>query len=564
MRANNIYFYILFFFVLVFPYCVGGYYVFFCALANIILTVLLLIKIFNEKIINLSFSISAITITLITTAYLVVKIWALDSSMSLHGFIKLLTPFLFMLNVIQVKKERQVYLLYSVSYSAAFMTVSTFVLGQTDAFKTRFFDEAGDLHGAFEYANAYAVFVLVGFFVGIMKPHKSLAMKIADVFCTLICAVGVYLSNSRAVWIIGITVFLLLLYITLFFKMKNKSKKAITILAVLTVIGIIAVIITLIISGFAEKIYKYIITDSSMVERSLYYSDALRYALKHPFGKGAYAFYYAQPEMQSAYYYAIDVHNDYIQMAVEIGIIPTMLFVVLIAFELLSKSNSNIKKTVLLIIALHSMIDYDLQFMAIWCILLLCFNFDREKLIEFKGKIFAIFISVAVIILNFVIGMSAYYNFIGMHDRSVYYYKNTSSMIVLMSRTNDQQNGYNYAKKILEMNDAVFEANHVLSNIYAANKEYDKSIEQMELVLKKDPREMENYENYITLCDTAYKFYNEEGNEKSANKCREKILSVPKILSDLKNNTPDRAKKYGRKQKFTVGKKYMKIINSYK
>ncbi|MCD7796645.1 MAG: O-antigen ligase family protein [Clostridiales bacterium] len=85
-------------------------------------------------------------------------------------------------------------------------------------------------------------------------------------------------------------------------------------------------------------------TDGSLNERYLYYKNAIIYSLHHPFGKGAYAFYFAQSQFQNTYYYAIDVHNDYLQIMLEAGIMPALLFVIVLVMQffqrkiLLSKS----------------------------------------------------------------------------------------------------------------------------------------------------------------------------------------------------------------------------------
>lgn len=75
---------------------------------------------------------------------------------------------------------------------------------------------------------------------------------------------------------------------------------------------------------------------------------------------------------------------------------------------------------------------------------------------------------------------------------------------------------------------------------------------------------MQHYKDYIDLCIEAENYYKKEGESEKAQRCTEKILSVPKQLDNLKKNTDIRGIKYGRKQKFSVGKKYIKKINSYK
>lgn len=561
MEKKSFEFYLLSAFLVIFPFLVGGYYSFYQAFVGIALMVVLFVALLRNKELKIQIGLSSITIVVITLLYLVVKLWALDKSMSIYGFVRMLCVALFMLNIWQIEKDERKSLIYIIPYSAVIMSVFSFALGQIAGLRSRFFDEIGDLHGTFEYANAYAQFMLIALIVLILKPHKKSVVLGVDIACAIISAVGLYLSNSRAVQLIAVAMLVVIIYGFILTKLKSKKQRCIYFVG--TVITCAAVIVVLFSLGIHTKIYNYITTDGSMVERYLYYKDALFYALKHPFGKGEYAFYYAQPEFQSAYYYAIDVHNDYLQMMVEIGIIPTLLFVVMIVYNLVSKEVGYVEKAVLLAMAIHCLIDYDLKFAVLWFVLVLCLKEEKEKLFSVNGALIPAVISIVIILFNGVLGLSSYYNYAGMHNKSNYYYKNTSSMLIQMQSTNDQQTGYELANDILKKNDSIFEANNVLSNIYAANQRYDEAVEQMELVLKKNPRDMKQYEKYIDLCAEAEEYYRANNSEDAKNMA-EKIVAVPNTIAKIEANTPQIAKDYGRKQKFKINKEHKKIVSKYK
>lgn len=478
--------------------------------------------------------------------------------MALEGFLKYLCILLFVVSLWQIDSEDREKLLDAIPLSAALMTFLSVFLGLFSSLHMRFYDANEDLHGFFEYANAYAVFLLMGLIILAFR-HRN---KLLSVFFAIPCVYGIYASNSRAVWFCSIFTALILVGYILLKKADTKKKKIILIFIASAML--IAVAVTLAATGYLEKIFNYINTDGSLNERYLYYKDALLYSLKHPFGKGAYAFYFAQPQFQSAYYYAMDVHNDYLQIMIEAGIIPSLMFIALLVMQIFSKNNAPVKKLVVMAIALHCAFDYDLQFASIFFVLTLCIDYPNIKEFKVNSKLVAVLITTVIIGMNSIIGISNFLNYTGKHDKSVYFYKNTPSMLILMESTNQQQAGYDYAVDILSINDSVFEANNVLSNIYAQNERYDEAIEQMELVIEKDPRTMQHYKDYIDLCIEAENYYKKEGESEKAQRCTEKILSVPKQLDNLKKNTDIRGIKYGRKQKFSVGKKYIKKINSYK
>lgn len=549
---------LLFAILLIFPFFVGGYYIFTCSAVSIILAIGLLVCIIKNKAINISKSYAAVCFAVITFFYLINRFWAVDSSMALEGFLKYLCILLFVVSLWQIDSEDREKLLDAIPLSAALMTFLSVFLGLFSNLHMRFYDANEDLHGCFEYANAYAVFLLTGLIILAFR-HRN---KFLSVFFAIPCVYGIYASNSRAVWFCSIFTALILIGYILLKKADTKKKKIILIFIASAML--IAVGVTLTATGYLEKIFNYINTDGSLNERYLYYKDALLYSLKHPFGKGAYAFYFAQPQFQSAYYYAMDVHNDYLQIMIEAGIIPSLMFIAMLVMQIFSKNNAPVKKLVVMAIALHCAFDYDLQFASIFFVLALCIDYTNIKEFKVNSKLVAVLITTVIIGMNSIIGISNFLNYTGKHDKSVYFYKNTPSMLILMESTNQQQAGYDYAVDILSINDSIFEANNVLSNIYAQNERYDEAIEQMEIVIEKDPRTMQHYKDYIDLCIEAENYYKKEGESEKAQRCTEKILSVPKQLDNLKKNTDIRGIKYGRKQKFSVGKKYIKKINSYK
>ncbi|MCI6355017.1 O-antigen ligase family protein [Eubacterium coprostanoligenes] len=433
------------------------------------------------------------------------------------------------------------------------MTVFTELMGFTEFGKHRFYDNIGDLHGAFEYANAFAIYLLIAFIIALCSNIK-IPFKLVTI---VVCAYGIYKSNSRAVWMISAVMLVLIVLCYVFKNVSKSTRKLIVILIFL--FGVLSFII-LYRFGIVEKVFNYINTDGSFNERYLYYTDTLRYILKHPFGKGAYAFYFAQSKFQSAYYYAIDVHCDLLQYAIEIGVIPALLFAVVVLKQLFSKQTSLLQKLVLTAIMLHSLFDYDLQFISILFVLLLCFDYPNIQEKEVDSKLIPTVVASVFAVLYVVIGLSAFCNYIGDHQKSVYYYKNTPSLIILMQSTNDKQSAYVIAQEILKRNDSVYEPNNVMANIYSADNKYGKAIKQMELVIEKDPRTMQHYRDYIDLLVKANKYYEERGETEKSQNCKNKIASVDDMIMELKENTATRGILYGRKQNFEIGKKYKKII----
>lgn len=140
MKLNSSLSKALFFILLLFPFFVGGYYVFYSSAVGIILSVLLLINVFKHKEIKYSVSFTFLVIAFMSVMYFVTKFWAVDKSMAIHGFLKFFTAFLFAVSLVQIDKDEQKTLLCSVPLTASVMTVFTFLMGYTAFGKNRFYD----------------------------------------------------------------------------------------------------------------------------------------------------------------------------------------------------------------------------------------------------------------------------------------------------------------------------------------------------------------------------------------------------------------------------------------
>ncbi len=137
----------------------------------------------------------------------------------------------------------------------------------------------------------------------------------------------------------------------------------------------------------------------SLQERLLYYKDAIPLILKHPFGLGYDGYSYIQPQIQTGIYQASFVHNDYLQLMLDIGFIPVILFLISIFKSIFCKEKPIWLKLILLTIALHILIDFDLQFMIIFLILVMTMNLWDGKKYEFEVN------TKAIISILFIVGI---------------------------------------------------------------------------------------------------------------------------------------------------------------
>ncbi|MBL4932633.1 O-antigen ligase family protein [Clostridium paridis] len=199
--------------------------------------------------------------------------------------------------------------------------------------------------------------------------------------------------------ILGIVALPLILYLFYEFKGFNKSK----ILCGISIILITSFTLFLKVNTF-ERIGNISSSNGSLQERLLTFSDVIK-NLKL-FGYGIGTFQYKQFKIQSGFYDIKYIHNSILHTSFELGIVGGILLAVIIIMSLIKlyKNRDFDKVFLLLIIVIHSMMDFDFIYSPIIILLLFTLTYDNKVLVKerysFKYKIpiiLLIFISTGVI-----------------------------------------------------------------------------------------------------------------------------------------------------------------------
>ena len=94
--------------------------------------------------------------------------------------------------------------------------------------------------------------------------------------------------------------------------------------------------------------------------------------LRHPLGVGRGGYLYIQPLEQTGVYTLRSIHNEYLQAALDGGVLAGLLLAGLMAALLFRKGAPLRERAVVFAIAAHCLIDFDLHFTAVVFLLLLC------------------------------------------------------------------------------------------------------------------------------------------------------------------------------------------------
>ena len=504
---------------------VGVFHEFVSCILCVILAVFLISKIVKEKKIDLYINFSLISIGLITIFYLLSIFWAIDKGMAFIGFLKYL-PLPFFLVLLMQEKEAKDKIITILPYFSAFMTVISAILMQIPIFED-YFSVAGRLAGFLQYPNTFAAFLLISQLVLISKEK----FRLYDYFILAILLFGIIYSGSRTVFILAI-----LSNIVAAFFVKNKLIKIgifSTVGIAVIVIGIFAVIgNNAIINRFTSFSFK----ESTFVGRILYFYDALPIILKNPFGIGYRGYYYIQQEIQSGVYSVAFIHNDFLQLMLDIGWLPAITFVITLLKPIFSKNVSAIEKIILITVFLHSCFDFNLQFITVFFIYILFTQFTEGKKITLEKNVSIInAVSFTIILVSLYMAIPLTLTNFGVYKTAnILYPFNTQNDTMLLSQIEDTTEAKELADNLLDRNPYINLCYSVRARYYFSEGDFTSLIRNKELIFEKFPFQYAEYEEYCYMLMNGISLYKEAGDLKSAKFCEERLLEIPEKLESTK------------------------------
>lgn len=271
----------------------------------------------------------------------------LDPDASWMGMLRLCGWMLFALLVLQWPLEQRRRLLMCVPVSGAVAVAVSLLAGLNPVWRP-FFYEAGRLAGPFQYANAFALFLLIGLMMLPSAWPRWLWGGIA-----LLLLFGIVATGSRS----G----LILLVLWLAFVLV-RHHQACRVLPLLGIIAIAGIALALWNDGWVFARFLKMDSLSTVWGRLLYNKDGIRLLLQRPLGVGYLGWFYLQRMIQTGVYNVRYVHNDWLQMALDYGLPAALALLGLVIWRL--------RKGVLcpmaaVCIALHCLLDPDLEFQCL-------------------------------------------------------------------------------------------------------------------------------------------------------------------------------------------------------
>ncbi len=536
----------------IFPFLQGANELHIVFLLNIVLIGLMLLKIYKNKKIVLTKDLKFILICIWSISYLITAVYSVDTELSILGFLKFFTVPIFILTIMQyeyTKEERDKWFNIISEIGAVMVIICVFfaVIGKYDVF---FYQNR--LAGFFNYANSFAMFLLVGFIIIGFKEK----LKIIDFFVMSLLLIGIILANSRSIMIISIFAFVIIL---IFSRLAKKSKLITIGLVAIISLATVCIVGTL---GVNNRLSEVSGNSSEWLLRFLYYKDAIRMLKDNVFGYGYMAWWYMQEGFQTGAYDAQYVHNGLLQIALDAGVIPALLIVLVFMKAFFEKDRNTRDKLLMVVILGHALIDFDMEFMAIMLPLFMTLEFDKKFEVR-NTKIVNIFLSAMLICYSF-FALVTTLNKFQKYDVSNQLFAYSIALNDELELESDAIKALDISEKLYKKNKYYLNSAKVLSQREQSVNNYEKAYEYELWIVKNKKYTMRNYIEFVSFLQDSIKYYYSIDDMENVRLFISRLLEVENMINMVKENSDELAYKIAHKPRLDMPNEMKKYIDDMK
>lgn len=501
---------------------IGGFHEYIsCALAAV-LSGWLLWTLYKQKKLNIRKDLLTSAVVAVCFGYLLSCLWAVDRGMAFVGFVKFLPLILYLFCLQQEDEPAQA--LELLPYWGAVLAILSAVGMQFSAVKA-LFSVAGRLAGTFQYPNTFAIFLLVCQLLVLKKSGK----RIADYVVMLILVAGFLYTGSRTAFVVA-----LLANIAMLLTMTRKKLRLIA-LAILGGVCLVCGLLALIPGSVLGRFLTISLTESTFVGRLLYWVDALPLLVKYPFGMGYMGYYYTQQSIQTGVYSVTYIHNDLLQLILDIGWVPVGLLVAAIIGWFSRKTVPLADKIIVGAVCLHSLFDFNLQFISVFMLLLLLLSVDdpRKNLVVKPGLLLKTGFA-AVILLGLYMGSALMLSHFGQLELSDSLYPyNTRNKLSMLEQEKDLEKANALVDEILAQNTHFYASYSIKAKYCYSKGDFGAVIQNGRAALERNPFSQSDYEAYCKMLITGIDLYEKNGDSQSAQICKTELLAVYQQFSQI-------------------------------
>ena len=502
---------------------VGGFHEYISCALVIAQSVYLLLRLRKANTLRIRKDLWSLAVGVLCAAYGLTCLWAVDRGMAFVGFLKFLPVGLYLLCIWQEENGRTV--LFWLPYAGATAAVISAV-GMQFSVAERYFAVAGRFAGFFQYPNSFAVFLLVCELLLLKKPGK----KLWDYGVLAVLVVSILYTGSRTAFVVAV-----LANASMLFAVAGKKLR----LALLAALGLCLGAVLLLATNENSILNRYLsisLGESTFVGRLLYYVDALQLLLKYPFGMGYMGYFYTQGAVQTGVYSVVYIHNDFYQFLLDAGWIPGGLLLWAVIRWLLKKHIALTDKIIVGAVCLHSLLDFDLQFISLFMLLALLLDDAQAPWLEIK-KLTGIRVAAgaaAVVCLYMGTALAlAHWNARELSD--TLYPFNTQNKIAMLEKAEELSQAQALADEILATNKHYYPPYSIKAKACYSIGDFAGVIRYKNEVFRLQRFAYPEYEEYCQMLINGIALYEKAGEFQSAQICKQELKAADQRLRDSAN-----------------------------
>lgn len=495
---------------------VGGFNDFLSCLISVALLFNLFIKIKNNCSFKININLLSVSVFCVVIFYGLTVFWALDSGMAFIGFLKFLPILIYLVLLQQSDKNGNLFNILPrfVSVLVIISSVCSFIPPIKDLFLV-----SERLSGFFQYPNSFAILLLISELL-ILKKEK---LYVIDFITVAVLIGGMLYTGSRTVFLLFLASNFLLVSV----KLSKKKRILVFGIAFLLIASLLGVALLGPEGNLLSRYLKIGLTQSTFVGRLLYMSDALPLLIKYPFGMGYFGYHYIQGSIQTGVYNVSYVHNDIMQIALDVGIIPAILFFSAIVAFFFKKNISFTDKLILAVFTLHNMFDFNLQFIGMFMLYILLLNDNSGKELTFNNITAFKFALPIIIIINIYMCIPlALSQFTAYKASDLLYPYNTRNKLILLEQQEDVNVANDIANEILEYNEYYYAPYSIKAKYYYSKGNFMGVINSKKEVFSKYRFRYTEYKEYGIMLANGIIAYDNMGDSKSSQILRNELSAL--------------------------------------
>ena len=502
------------------PFLCGGFFPWGSALVSLVLIALLFFLI-RRGLLCRTRSVPFLAAASIVFFLLGGIFWGTDHGMALVGAVQFLPLPLFILLAEQYTPGQRMELLRKMPYIASAMVLLSILLSHI-SLPSGWFLVAGRQAGFFQYPNTYALYLL---FAIVLVLFGSL-LRFGRLPWLIILTLGIILSGSRIV-------FFLLLAVFLVFFLTEKSRQSRLIVLVVAALALFGSILYVLITGNRGSIGRFLtssLTASEFVGRLLYARDVIPVILRHPLGIGYMGFHWLQGSFQTGVYFVQHVHNELLQLLLDVGWIPAALFLWALWRSFLSREGGLCRKLLLSVLLLHCLLDFDTQFISIAMLFFLVLDTEPKAETPLRTGPFAPVALTVLALLSVWIGSASFLYYVRKPAAALRIYPAyTAALVDLLPRASTEEYGP-LADRIFQLNQSVALAHDAKAEADFSSGNFSGMCTHQQEAIRLSRYTRDRYLRYFDLLRYSRDQFVQSGDTANAALCLSLISEIPGML----------------------------------